>query len=361
MPGPYGRPWGDTTIRGHAKKGTGVLNNTTYIGRPTWGRQRFIKDPATGRRVSRVNPPGSEIVTRLERLRIVDAELWEAVKRRQAEVSRPLNDPHTTTPLNDLHRPRFLLSGLLTCGVCGGGYTITAKDRYGCARRGRQGTCSNNRGIKRQELEQRVLDGLRSSLVTPDLVAEFIAEYQAEWNRLQRERRAAASQRDRKLADVKRRLAGIIEAIERGIITSSTKERLETLEAEKAELESVQVDAPLPTIHPNLAQLYREKVTRLEEELADPEIAAEAKSVLRSLIKTIKLTPGAKRGEIDLELRGELAAILAAGQTKNKCGSPGSRIQVSVVAGARSRVCYNNCSRRVPAVGAIEDPHQLAA
>jgi site-specific DNA recombinase len=69
-----------------------------------------------------------------------------------------------------------------------------------------------------------VLDGLRSSLVTPDLVAEFIAEYQAEWNRLQRERRAAANQRDRKLADVSRKLAGIIEAIERGVITPTTKD-----------------------------------------------------------------------------------------------------------------------------------------
>jgi hypothetical protein len=49
-------------------------------------------------------------------------------------------------------------------------------------------------------------------------------------------------------------------------------------EAEKAHLE------PLPAIHPNLARLYREKVARLEEELADPEIAAEAKSVLWSLI-----------------------------------------------------------------------------
>ena len=25
VPGPHGRPWGDTTIRGHAKKGTGIL------------------------------------------------------------------------------------------------------------------------------------------------------------------------------------------------------------------------------------------------------------------------------------------------------------------------------------------------
>ena len=226
------------------------------------------------------------------------------MKRRQAEVSRPLTDPHTTTPLNDLHRPRFLLSGLLTCGVCGGGFTITAKDRYGCARRGRQGTCSNSRGIKRQELERRVLDGLRSSLVTPDLVAEFIAEYQAEWNRLQGERHAAASQRDRQLANVQRRLAGIVEAIERGIITPTTKQRLEELEAEKASLEALPVEAPLPAIHPNLARLYRDKVARLEEELADPEIAAEAKSVLRSLIKTIKVTPAPSAARSTLSCTG---------------------------------------------------------
>src|SRR5262245_63663067 len=103
VPGPHGRPWGDTTIRGHAKKGTGLLNNQLYRGRQVWGRQRFIKDPETGRRVSRLNVAGSEVVIEVPHLRIIDDALWEAVKRRQAEVSRPLTDPHTTTPLNNLH------------------------------------------------------------------------------------------------------------------------------------------------------------------------------------------------------------------------------------------------------------------
>ena len=65
-----------------------------------------------------------------------------------------------------------------------------------------------------------------------DLVAEFIAEYQAEWNRLQAERRVSATRRDRKLAEVNRRISGIVDAIERGIITPTTKQRLEALEAE---------------------------------------------------------------------------------------------------------------------------------
>lgn len=97
--GPYGRPWGDTTIRGHAKKGVGVVNNEIYRGRLVWGRQRFIKDPSTGRRVARLNPAGSETVIEVPELRIVDDELWNAVKARQREVTRPLTDPHVTTPL----------------------------------------------------------------------------------------------------------------------------------------------------------------------------------------------------------------------------------------------------------------------
>ena len=135
-----------------------------------------------------------------------------------------------------------------------------------------------------------------------------------------------------------RRISGIVDALERGIITPTTKQRLEVLEAEKANLEHTPVEAPLPAIHPNLAQLYRTKVARLEQELADPEIAAEAKSVLRSMIKTIKIAPGANRGEVLLELHGELATVLAAGQAKsNKDGAPVAQIQVSVVAGARNR------------------------
>jgi site-specific DNA recombinase len=56
--------------------------------------------------------------------------------------------------------------------------------------------------------------------------------------------------------------------------------------------------------------------------------------MLRSMIKTIKITPGAKRGEVHLELHGELAGVLAAGQAnRNQDGTLAAQIQVSVVAG----------------------------
>jgi hypothetical protein len=50
--GPDGRPWGDTTIRGHAARGTGILRNELYVGRLVWNRQRYIKDLTSGKRLA---------------------------------------------------------------------------------------------------------------------------------------------------------------------------------------------------------------------------------------------------------------------------------------------------------------------
>src|SRR5262249_4003985 len=81
-PGPGGRPWGDTTIRGHALRGTGILRNELYVGRLVWNRLRYTKDPATGRRVSRINPREDWISRDVPELRIVEDDLWNAGQTR---------------------------------------------------------------------------------------------------------------------------------------------------------------------------------------------------------------------------------------------------------------------------------------
>jgi site-specific DNA recombinase len=57
--GPEGRHWRDTTIRGHAARGTGILRNEVYAGRLVWNRMRFVRDPATGCHGSILRPRGS--------------------------------------------------------------------------------------------------------------------------------------------------------------------------------------------------------------------------------------------------------------------------------------------------------------
>ena len=56
VPGPGGASWNPSTIHGNPARGTGVLNNELYVGRLVWNRLRYVKDPDTGKRVSRPNP-----------------------------------------------------------------------------------------------------------------------------------------------------------------------------------------------------------------------------------------------------------------------------------------------------------------
>jgi len=113
-PGPSGAPWNPSTLHGNPARGTGILNNELYIGRLVWNRLRYVKDPDTGKRVSRPNPPSEWITTAVPQLRIVDDELWEKVKSRQANMRRVASngDPQH---FNRARRPKYLFSGLTKC------------------------------------------------------------------------------------------------------------------------------------------------------------------------------------------------------------------------------------------------------
>ena len=343
IPGPDGARWTDSTLRGHAARGTGFLNNELYIGRLVWNRLRYVKDPATGRRVSRINPRDKRITTEVPELRIVDDELWQAAKLRQNELAEKYADVIAATRaahanrLNGTHRPRSLLSGLLVCGCCGGPYALRGQDRYACSNHVMNGSCSNSRSITREALETRMLEGLRARLMAPEVAAEAMRAYAEETNRLNRERRAGG-QADRKaLADVEKKLKEIVTAIEDGGYTRPLMTRLRELEAKQDELTERLSRAPadIPDLHPNVAGVYRRKVERLAEALRRPQERDEAAEAIRALIDHITLTPGPGRGEIDATLHGDLGAILEwTDQKQNTPGQNGAGVSVSVVAGA---------------------------
>jgi site-specific DNA recombinase len=181
VPGPFGHTWSDTTIRGHAKRGNGVINNQLYAGALVWNRQRYLKDSNTGRRVARPNPEDKWIRTEVPELRIVDDELWQRVKDRQGELAvqfeATTKGVHAAraSRLDGLRRPAFLLSGLLTCGCCGGKYGIVVNDRYSCLSHFRKGTCADGRTIRRDDIERRVLAGRLVSPASPRTSSSFAA------------------------------------------------------------------------------------------------------------------------------------------------------------------------------------------
>ena len=155
---------------GNAKRGTGLLNNELYVGRLVWNRQRFVKNPDTGKRVARINAQSEWIVKEVPELRIVPDDLWTAAKERQARTRHVMRTAGTLASAN---RPKYLFSGLTKCGICGAGYGLSYGNRLACFGARDHGICSNRLTIKRDEVEGRVLAALKEKLLRQELFEEF--------------------------------------------------------------------------------------------------------------------------------------------------------------------------------------------
>ncbi|WP_036044847.1 recombinase family protein [Bradyrhizobium yuanmingense] len=337
--GPQGAEWGPSTIHGNPKRGVGILNNELYVGRLVWNRLRYLKDPDTGKRVSRLNPEPEWVILDVPELRIVDQDTWDAVKARQQALAYEPSAPGENK-LNDRRRPRYLFAGLVKCGCCGGGYTMISKDLLGCATARNKGTCNNRRNIRRDTLETSVLSGLRTHLMEPELFKEFCEEFTREVNRLRIERRTDQDAWQSELGRVEKQIRGIIAAINDGMYQPSMKAEMDALEARKAELTDLLANAedPPPLLHPSMAEIYRQRISALYESLQSEEERSEAAEVFRTLVDQVTLVPEAE--QLAIVLRGDLAAILrfAAGKKNPDFLSEAGALddllsQASVVAG----------------------------
>ena len=163
-------------------------------------------------------------------------------------------------------------------------------------------------------------------------------------NRLRGEENATLEGQKAELARIERRTRKLVELItEDDAPVKVLKQELKALEARQAELERVLAiaTAQAPLIHPNLAEVYRQKVAAMHEALHDTASRDEAFDVIRSLIDEIRLVPA--DGELRIEIRGELAGILELCRDADKTkpgglSTAGLAQQIKMVAGARNHL-----------------------
>jgi site-specific DNA recombinase len=350
IPAPRTAKWSSSTINGNRARGTGILNNELYAGRLVWNRLTYLKDPDTCRRRSRQNDERQVTHIDVPHLRIVPPDLWEAVRARQSNLDRrspaaPSSDP---APFWSKQRPRYLFSGLMRCGTCGGGFSKISAAHFGCSTARNKGptACANLLTIRRDVLEDTVFGALRERLMDPDVFAAFAAEFTAEWNCLQAASAGEQEARQAELERVRRQMERLVDAIADGTPVAMVRDRLTELDVRRLTLETKlnTAVAPAPRLHPKLAEVYRQRVAALGEALA-AEDAAETRELVRGLVETITLVPEA--GTLRIDVRGELCAILRLAEGARNKKRPGEDAealvaQIKMVAGARNRRSHHS-------------------
>lgn len=308
VPAPAGGAWGASTIAGGRGRASGILWNEAYAGRLVHNRTRFIRDPETGKRLSRPNPREAWIVTAVAELRIVDDATWEAAQARHAI--------YAGRPAHKCRRPRHAFSGLLRCALCGAGYAVRRRDVLACSGRHERGNCDNTATIRVAELEARVLDGLQQRLLAPEVIASYLEEYHAERARQRAaEGQRAAELRHRAVA-IAAELDRLVDAIAQGLApAASVRDRILALEAERAagagELETLAAGADIVTLHPRTIERYRTRIADLATALAgDAADWREAVAIMREFVAHIEIGPGMAGAPATVTAHGLLPQVL---------------------------------------------------
>lgn len=165
---------------------------------------------------------------------IIDPECFDEVQRR-CEI-------HRMAPAHNKAYVHYLLTTKLFCGNCGAmlagesgnSHTGVTHYYYKCGTRKRNGReACNLKPVRKEPMEQFVVQAALEQVMndqTIDMLADRLLEYQSRENT-----RLPVLQAE--LKDVQKRLGNLVAAIEQGILTSSTKQRMEELEQQRESLE----------------------------------------------------------------------------------------------------------------------------
>lgn len=161
-----------------------ITNNELYRGWRVWNRTQNILNEAEGKDSKRSRPQSDWVRLEVPELRIISDELWERVQA----VNRRRGDKYYANRMGGLNRTehsrRYLFSGVLFCGICGGRYSVingkAPNVRYGCPNHRFRDTCTNKVTILRTRLEPQLIAALSTNLLDPRLEEERTREFVAQ-------------------------------------------------------------------------------------------------------------------------------------------------------------------------------------
>ena len=299
-------------------------------------------------------------------LRIVPQELWEAAKARQRRRSARAHQ----TPAVPA-KPR-LLSGLLTCGRCGGRYVLRGRQTYSCATRQNRGigVCDCRPTVNAMEAEQAVLSLMEPLFCADAVLARLEAAVRRRLKEACRQRTRQTTTEGhlrRQLAEVEAQISRLVQWIAKGRLVEDLEAQMMAAEARRGQLRRELAGARAAASTEGIEMLpaaVRKIVSDLRGMLAAGQVE-QVKSALSRLVTSIEVhedaRPGRKRPGAKLEVRGNLEALLQLTGKVESVGSPGGiRTLVTIETPAREYRLQGRWYRPRDAAVACRPPRSAA-
>lgn len=298
IPGIHGRPWLRRSLSGRVILEEGILRSEMYIGRLIYNKRVTLRDPTTGKTRYRLQPKESWTRVEVPHLRIVSDDLWNAVRARMDQVSRPPLSKRKL-PINMVVHNQHALTGWVRCGVCGGSKTIANASRYVCNSSRFERVCRNSRGTREPVLLDAVFTALLGRLSSgPDIRPQLVRVFAQQMDRSEQLRTEAS--------DIAERIERYLDAIGAGIEKDKAIVRILDLQARQKVVEEELSRMLLPDL-PEEPEI-RSRLIRTIIDLKASGTVPDQRNAFTHLLKAVVLTPIADKyhGETcTVELREE--------------------------------------------------------
>jgi len=292
-----GASWDRSIRRASGWMGSGIrviALNPRYKGEVIWNQSEWRKDPDSGKRQRIVRPRSEWIIHIDESLRIVSNGLWD---RAQQRMRPDLAEAHRSGG-----KPKYLLSGILKCDVCGSHYVGISKAMYGCSSHVNGAACTNGVRVNREKVERILVDPIKDDLLTPARVQRMAAEGQAYYAERVRTMQTRATEMPRELQELDARIVRLRERLKQGdpdMAADEIQAAIDRAEVKRRELEAQQPNAiqsaKVFSMLPKAAALYRQQIAEGLD--GDARAALKARVFLRDWFGgKIRLVPDAAGG-----------------------------------------------------------------
>ena len=212
---------------------------------------------------------------------IVDKDLFEEVQQKIKKNSR--------APARHKAEDDYLLTTKLFCGMCGAmmfGECGTGRNKvvhhyYKCATAKRFKTCKK-KTVRKEWLEDLVI-AETMKLIQDDAVIDAIV---AEVMELQDQENTTLPLLEKQMREVENGIENMLNAIQAGVLTNSTKSRLEKLEAQQKELEIRITEEKIarPRLSENQVRFWLTRFRKL-----DPNVKSHRETLINTFVNAVYL------------------------------------------------------------------------
>lgn len=309
---PSGRQkWNWQAIVG--SEGLGLLHHDLYRGKLVRNRTKKVKDPDTGKYLSRKADADDLVVIDVPHLRIIADGLWDAAHAVRQERRAQMN-PAGTKMSPTLERKPHPILGLIKCASCGGKMTSATKGVIACSNARNRGTCDHTKTYKLEPITTEVIAKVDKELTDPEFLKRRVRARALELAKAEKEDNEERDTAQRQLDRLNLQIPRLVDALADGDLPlEEIKAKIRGKEAERAALRErlrlLGAGSNVLTLPDATMSAFGKSVETLVKLLRRNPDDPACRLALANIIDCVQVHPTPKKRPYELSLFARVSAI----------------------------------------------------